>query len=145
MIKNILFDMGGVLIEWRPDKLVARLGYAGADAKLLLREIFGDAEWVASGELLALSRDRLKADVVQVGHHGCGNVSKEVYREIGARAAVWHVSERFFHSESGEALNSHNTGVIRTRAWLRELGIRTENEYVLSDHIFLTKLPMEIK
>ena len=35
MIKNIIFDMGGVLIEWRPDKLIARLGYEGADARLL--------------------------------------------------------------------------------------------------------------
>ncbi len=56
MIKNILFDMGGVLIEWRPDKLVARFGYAGADAKLLLREIFGDAEWVG------LDRGRLREE-----------------------------------------------------------------------------------
>ncbi len=130
----------GALMNTNDSSVVYRMTAEGQTWMLL-----GDAEWVASGELLALSRDRLKADVVQVGHHGCGNVSKEVYREIGARAAVWHVSERFFHSESGEALNSHNTGVIRTRAWLRELGIRTENEYVLSDHIFLTKLPMEIK
>ena len=38
--------MGGVLIEWRPDKLIARLGYEGEDARLLLREVFGDSEWV---------------------------------------------------------------------------------------------------
>ena len=38
--------MGNVLIEWRPDKLAARAGCVGEDAKLLLREIFGEPEWV---------------------------------------------------------------------------------------------------
>ena len=63
MIKNIIFDMGGVLIEWRPDKLVARLGYAGADAKLLLREIFGDAEWVGLDPVECFFLDDSSANV----------------------------------------------------------------------------------
>ena len=66
MIKNIIFDMGGVLIEWRPDKLIARLGFEGEDAALLLREIFGDQEWVgldrgrvSEEEAMAAFRERL--------------------------------------------------------------------------------------
>jgi len=66
MIKNIIYDMGGVLIEWRPDKLVRRLGYEGEDARLLLREIFGDSEWVGldrgrlrEEEAMAVFRERL--------------------------------------------------------------------------------------
>jgi FMN phosphatase YigB (HAD superfamily) len=38
--------MGNVLIEWNPERLIARLGITGADAALLLREVFGDQEWV---------------------------------------------------------------------------------------------------
>lgn len=45
MIKNIIFDMGNVLIRWRPEDLIAKLGYAGEDAALLLREVFRDQEW----------------------------------------------------------------------------------------------------
>ena len=46
MIRQVVFDMGNVLIEWDPDKLIARLGVSGADAGLLRREVFDGAEWV---------------------------------------------------------------------------------------------------
>lgn len=46
MIDTIVFDMGGVLISWDPDRLIARLGIEGEDARLLRREVFGDVEWV---------------------------------------------------------------------------------------------------
>jgi len=45
MIKNIVFDMGNVLIHWDPARLIERLGITGADAKALLREVFSDQEW----------------------------------------------------------------------------------------------------
>ena len=47
MIRQVVFDMGNVLIEWDPDKIVARLGVTGADAKLLRREVFDCLEWTA--------------------------------------------------------------------------------------------------
>ena len=47
MIKNILFDMGGVLLDFDPDKFVARLGLGAEDGTVLVREIFRSAEWVA--------------------------------------------------------------------------------------------------
>ncbi len=39
--------MGNVLIEWDPDKIIARLGIVGEDAKLLRREVFDGMEWVS--------------------------------------------------------------------------------------------------
>lgn len=47
MIKNIVFDMGQVLIHWWPKELVARLGLGDEDSRLLLAEVFGGAEWIA--------------------------------------------------------------------------------------------------
>ena len=46
MIKNILFDMGGVLLRFEPEYFIARLGITGADADLLRREVFRSADWV---------------------------------------------------------------------------------------------------
>lgn len=46
MIKNIIFDMGGVLLRFEPDYFIARLGITGADADLLRREVFRSADWV---------------------------------------------------------------------------------------------------
>lgn len=46
MIRNIVFDMGNVLVYWRPDTLVRRLGVPEEDRPLLLREVFGDVNWI---------------------------------------------------------------------------------------------------
>lgn len=46
MIKNIVFDMGGVLIHYAPAGIVSHLHLPPEDEKLLLREVFGSVEWV---------------------------------------------------------------------------------------------------
>lgn len=46
MIRNIVFDMGNVLIQWKPDLFVERLGVPSEDRPLLLRELFGSVEWI---------------------------------------------------------------------------------------------------
>ncbi len=46
MIKNIIFDMGNVLIRWSPKDIVARLSLNAEDSALLLREVFCNFEWV---------------------------------------------------------------------------------------------------
>ena len=46
MIKNILFDMGQVLIRFDRDYFMTRLGVSEEDRPLLMREIFLSVEWV---------------------------------------------------------------------------------------------------
>ncbi len=46
MIKNIVFDMGGVLIEWNPARIITRLELPEEDGQLLRREVFSGVEWV---------------------------------------------------------------------------------------------------
>lgn len=45
MIKNIVFDMGNVLLRFEPELFIARLGVAEEDRVLLLREVFRSLEW----------------------------------------------------------------------------------------------------
>ena len=66
MIKNIVFDMGNVLIEWSPAVLLERLGLPEADRVLLLRELFLCAEWqsldrgtITTDEAMALMAYRI--------------------------------------------------------------------------------------
>lgn len=47
MIRHLIFDMGGVLLDWNPDDIIARLGIQGEDAELLRREVFDCSEWVS--------------------------------------------------------------------------------------------------
>lgn len=46
MIRNIVFDMGNVLIHWRPDIFVERMGIPEEDRPRLLLEVFGSVEWI---------------------------------------------------------------------------------------------------
>lgn len=45
MIKNIVFDMGNVIIRFDPELFMVRLGLAEEDKKLLKRELFVSLEW----------------------------------------------------------------------------------------------------
>ena len=47
MIKNIVFDMGHVLMYFSPKVYISRLDYTGEDAELLEREVYRSADWVA--------------------------------------------------------------------------------------------------
>ena len=46
MIRNILFDMGQVLIRFDRDYFMERLGVSDEDKTLLMREVFLSVEWV---------------------------------------------------------------------------------------------------
>ena len=47
MIRNIVFDMGGVLIEWTPDLLMDKLGIDKEDKDIIRKELFKETEWIA--------------------------------------------------------------------------------------------------
>lgn len=46
MIRNILFDMGNVLIRFDPETYVRNAGLSAEDGALLLRELYGSVDWV---------------------------------------------------------------------------------------------------
>ena len=45
MLKNIVFDMGGVLIRFDRSYFIRRLGVAPQDEPILMREVFRSVEW----------------------------------------------------------------------------------------------------
>ena len=79
--------------------VVYKMTYDAGQTLLFL----GDAEWVCNQDLLANCRELLKSDVVQVGHHGCGNVSRACYELIGAQAYIWQCGERFWYKKAARA------------------------------------------
>ena len=46
MIRNILFDMGSVLVRFEPETFIARLHVSEEDGEALRREVFRSADWV---------------------------------------------------------------------------------------------------
>ena len=47
MIKNIIFDMGGVLKDFNPPKMLRARNIEGGDFDILMRELFHETEWIA--------------------------------------------------------------------------------------------------
>lgn len=45
MIRNIIFDMGGVLIQFDREYFIQRLGFQQEDARVLMNEVFRSLEW----------------------------------------------------------------------------------------------------
>ena len=120
--------------------VVYKLTVDGGQTVLFL----GDAEKICNNDLVENHLDELKSDIVQVGHHGCGNVSKECYAAIGAKLYLWQAGNKFWYSDKGFGLGTHHTGVITTRNYICSLGARPQN-VILDRHGPLGfALPMEL-
>ncbi len=105
----------------------------------------GDGEYRTNYHLINDVADKLKSDIVQMGHHGCGNVSRRCYELIGAKVAFFPISEKFWFADRGEGLNTHNIGVERNRTYVKTLGFKRENVYVNTDRIISERLPFPIR
>ena len=84
----------------------------------------GDTGAESGKKLLETQKDKLKADIVQVAHHGQNGVEKEVYEAIQAKICLWPTPQWLWDNDSG---NGYNTGIwktIETRKWMDELGVK---------------------
>lgn len=69
MIKNIIFDMGGVLIDYNPEKALYSI-FTKETADLLLKEIFRNPVWsdkdrgiIFPDDIMAMKKDVIPADI----------------------------------------------------------------------------------
>jgi len=66
MIRNLVFDMGNVLIAYDPGLFIRQRGFEGEDADLLLKNVFLSEEWkhiddgsMTEDEMIAALREKL--------------------------------------------------------------------------------------
>jgi len=122
--------------------VVYKLNYNNGEQTIML---LGDAEWVCSNDMINNNPpEKLKSDVVQVGHHGCGNVSEECYRRIGAKIYIWQSGIRYWYCDDGEGLNSFNVGAGRSRIYINEAGGTPENLHRADQSILSFELPIKL-
>jgi putative hydrolase of the HAD superfamily len=69
MIKNIVFDMGNVLMQFKPSEYISRLGYTGEDAEILETEVFKTPEWCSTDRGTLLPEDAAKILEQRVPEH----------------------------------------------------------------------------
>jgi len=74
----------------------------------------------------------LKADFVQMAHHGQGGVDKSFYQAVSPKACLWTTPEWLW-------TNANGTGPWKTlevRAWMEELGVKHHFVSKDGDHFF---------
>ncbi len=84
----------------------------------------GDTGAESGEKLLKTQKEKLKADIVQVAHHGQNGVTKEVYEAIDPQICLWPTPEWLWNNDKGEGEDSGPWKTKETRKWLEELGIK---------------------
>ena len=75
MTKNILFDMGSVLIGFEPPAFLDRMGITDSDDRReLLWELFGSADWVALDRGAVTEEELIELVSARVSPHLAGTV-----------------------------------------------------------------------
>ena len=82
MIRNILFDMGNVLIRFDPDRFMNDLGCTEKEKKVLMSELFRSIDWVAS--------DRGLIDEEELIRRACKRTDPSLHDKIRELANHWH-------------------------------------------------------
>ncbi|HNY26069.1 MAG TPA: MBL fold metallo-hydrolase [Candidatus Sumerlaeota bacterium] len=67
---------------------------------------------------------RLRADIVQMAHHGQQGVERDVYAAIGARVALWPTPQWLWDNDKGGGVGSGPWQTLEVRRWMEELGVR---------------------
>ena len=83
----------------------------------------GDSMTRSSKELLN-SKEKLKADAVQMAHHGNWGVTKEVYEAINPEVAFFNAPENLYNNDSGGGFNTGPWSSVIVRGWLDEIGVK---------------------
>lgn len=78
-----------------------------------------------SGEkLLETQADKLKADIVQMAHHGQSGVNKDVYEKIQPSICMWPTPEWLWNNDSGTGENTGIWKTIETRQWMKDFNVK---------------------
>ena len=81
MIKNIIFDMGNVLIKFDRSIFLDRIGVTGEDREILLREVFLSIEWSMM--------DRGSLTEEQAMERMCRRVPERLHKAVRALTSEW--------------------------------------------------------
>lgn len=81
MIKNIVFDMGGVLIRFDRHYFISRLGVSAEDEELLMRQVFHSLEWARM--------DRGSLTDEQAAESICRRVPERLHDAVGKLVSMW--------------------------------------------------------
>ena len=84
----------------------------------------GDAGEEEGDRILALCGDPsvLKADYVQMAHHGQCGVKKDFYEAVAPVGCFWNTPKFLWENDAGLGYNTHGWKTIEVQGWMAEIG-----------------------
>ncbi|MCF7945834.1 MAG: HAD family phosphatase [Spirochaetia bacterium] len=64
MVRNIVFDLGNVLLQFKPEQFLKEKGYSSKEVKFIQKEIYNSVEWV-NLDLGIISRETALAKILE--------------------------------------------------------------------------------
>ncbi len=86
----------------------------------------GDAGVEEGEKCLALyaGTDALKADYVQMAHHGQNGVDRPFYEAVAPTGCLWPTPDWLWNNDAGKGYNTHVWKTIVVQGWMDELGVK---------------------
>ena len=84
----------------------------------------GDTGEQSGDKLLHTQNDKLKADIVQVAHHGQAGAKETLYQAIQPKICLWPTPEWIWNNDNGEGENTGPWKTMETRKWMDNLGVK---------------------
>ena len=98
----------------------------GNDASMVYRMLVNGVTILFTGDLQVdggnhvletVAKEDLKADIVQMAHHGQHAVTKEFYEAVSPKICLWPTPQWLWDNEDGKYTTPE------TKAWMKELGV----------------------
>ncbi len=108
--------------------VISRVTLAGKQILFL-----GDAGAEEGQECLAQLPEPavLRADYVQMSHHGQNGVEQDFYLAVKPTACLWCTPQWLWDNDAGKGYNTHTWKTLTVRAWMDDMGVK--EHYVMKD------------
>lgn len=81
-------------------------------------------------EFLQNNLDEIKADAVQMAHHGQAGVSDKIYNAINPKICFWPTPDWLWNNDPGDGSSNGPWKTLETRSWIEKIGA---TNYVAKD------------
>jgi len=95
----------------------------------------GDLGFEGGQKLLRTAgRDRLRADYVQMAHHGQNGVGEDVYRAVHPSYCLWPTPRWLWNNDAGKGVGTGPWRTLEVRGWMAKLNVK--RHYVSADGLY---------
>ena len=93
--------------------------------------------------LESVKSEELKADIVQMAHHGQNGVGKEFYEAVSPQICLWNTPQWLWDNDDGQGYNSGPWKTLEVRNWMKDIGVAKNYISKDGDHAFPLPFQMD--